>query len=317
MLPDFNRLKVFYYIYARKSIVSAAAELHITQSAVSQHLRKLEDELKTPLFTRLHKKLVPTAAGERLFNIVGPFIDELEAGVDNINQSREKPSGLLRIGSPPEFGKEYLPPLIASFRKKHPDVTFFLEFGHSDFILPMLKEGELDFALIDAFLAHDLLFGDYSIYSSEPLVEEEIILSCSKDYYNREINGDHSFENLITKEFISFQNNSLPNWFRRHFNKKVDKLNVVMTVESHHAVKLSIKHGLGLGITASHLLCDNVSQGNIIPIVTGKKEIINLISLVQLQDKVPSLTEKYFQNHLKQEIQSGGILDAFCRISGT
>ncbi|MBU8911935.1 MAG: LysR family transcriptional regulator, partial [Desulfobacterales bacterium] len=51
MLPDFNRLKVFYYIFAQKSVVSAARELNITASAVSQTLNKLESELNVLLFT--------------------------------------------------------------------------------------------------------------------------------------------------------------------------------------------------------------------------------------------------------------------------
>ncbi|RLE03892.1 MAG: LysR family transcriptional regulator, partial [Bacteroidetes bacterium] len=62
MLPDFNRLKVFYYIYSLKSIAAAARQLHISQPAVSQHLKKLEAEINTSLFVRLHKRMVPTSA---------------------------------------------------------------------------------------------------------------------------------------------------------------------------------------------------------------------------------------------------------------
>ena len=57
MLPDFNRLKVFYHIYRTGSVVAAADELCLTQSGVSQHLQKLENEIGMPLFTRLHKNL--------------------------------------------------------------------------------------------------------------------------------------------------------------------------------------------------------------------------------------------------------------------
>ncbi len=47
MTPDFNRLKVFFHIHRNRSVAAAARELHVTQSAVSQHLRKLETEIKT------------------------------------------------------------------------------------------------------------------------------------------------------------------------------------------------------------------------------------------------------------------------------
>ena len=49
---DFNRIKVFYYIFSNQSVAKAARELNITQSAVSQQLKKLELEIKTRLFTR-------------------------------------------------------------------------------------------------------------------------------------------------------------------------------------------------------------------------------------------------------------------------
>ncbi len=131
MLPDFNRLKVFYHIYKLNSIVAAANQLHLSQPAVSQQLQKLEAELKFPLFIRLHKKLVPTAAGERLFKLVEPFVDKLQDEIPHIRQPLDQPSGLLRIGAPREFGKEYLPTFCSSFREQYPDVTFNLNFEES------------------------------------------------------------------------------------------------------------------------------------------------------------------------------------------
>jgi len=67
MLQSIDRLKVFYHVFDKGSVISAAKSLNVSQSSVSQSLQKLESEIKSPLFTRLYKKLVPTAAGERLF----------------------------------------------------------------------------------------------------------------------------------------------------------------------------------------------------------------------------------------------------------
>jgi len=124
MLPDFNRLKVFYYVFLHRSVAVASAELNITASAVSQSLNKLERELTVLLFTRLHKKLVPTSAGDQLFEIVSPFIIDLEAGIRQIRQARQIPSGMIRVGSPIEFGISYFPKIFAAFRKKYPEVIF-------------------------------------------------------------------------------------------------------------------------------------------------------------------------------------------------
>ena len=100
MLPDFNRLRVFYHIYRRKSAAAAAKDLHVTQSAVSQHLQKLETEIKTRLFTRVHNRLVPTSAGVTLFGILEPFVRELENGMRHILEEKETPWGLSRQSMP-------------------------------------------------------------------------------------------------------------------------------------------------------------------------------------------------------------------------
>ena len=317
MLPDFNRLKIFYYIFSLKSVAAAAKELHITSSAISQNLSKLEDELKIQLFTRLHKKLVPTSAGEQLFNIVEPFIKDLEQGIKNIKQARQNPSGLLKIGSPIEFGKSYFPGIVARFREVYPEVIFSLKLGDPSEIFPRIANGDLDFGLVDAFLTQEQIFGDSGIYSIEPLIEEEVILACSKNYYDKEIRGDHSFENLASKEFISYQRTSLTlkNWFKHHFNKFSVNLNRVMTVDSHQAVITGITHNIGLGVIASHIVQKEIRQNIIVPIKTSCQDVINKISLVLLQDKIPTRTEKTFLKYFKEDILRTGTTKKYLNIS--
>ncbi|MCK5096504.1 MAG: LysR family transcriptional regulator [Desulfobacteraceae bacterium] len=317
MLPDFNRLKIFYYIFSLKSVVGAANELNITSSAISQNLSKLEYELKVLLFTRLHKKLVPTLAGEELFSIVEPFIIDLEQGIKRIKQAKQKPTGLLKIGSPIEFGKSYFPRTIAKFREIYPEVIFSLKLGDPSEILPMISSGELDFGLVDAFLTKDQIFGDFGIYSIEPLIEEKVILACSKEYYDREINGDHSFKNLAAKEFISYQKSSLTlkNWFKHHFNKFSINLNRVMTVDSHQAVITGIKNNIGLGVIAFHIVQKDIKKKKIVPIKMPSQDVINKISLVLLQDKIPTLTEKAFLKYFKEGILRTGTAKKYLNIS--
>ncbi|MBU0969849.1 MAG: LysR family transcriptional regulator [Proteobacteria bacterium] len=306
MLPDLNRLKVFYFVFALKSVAMAGKELHITASAVSQALTKLEAELRVLLFTRLHRKLVPTSAGKALFQIVAPFIRDLETGIEKMIQAKQVPSGMLRIGSPIEFGKSYFPGIFAAFRKTYPEVVFTMKLGDPTEIFSMINSGELDFGLVDIFLTRDKKFSDLGVFSSEPLIEERVILACSKVYYDREIKGDHSFENLVTKEFISYQKTSLTlrNWFKYHFNRFSIGLNRVMTVDSHQAVINGILNHLGMGVIAAHIVGAAIDSGQIIPVATSKEDVINKISLVQLQDKVPSLTEKTFIRFLKADIKS-------------
>lgn len=313
MLPDFNRLKVFYYIFLRNSVAEAAKELNVTPSAVSQSLNKLEEDLTVPLFIRLHKKLVPTLAGEELFKIIQPFITALERGLDAIVSRKKIPSGVLRIGAPIEFGKSYFPGLFAAFRELYPEVVFSMTLGDPARIFPLISSGELDFGLVDAFLTKEWISRDFGIYSIEPLIDEEVILACSKKYYDMKINGDHSYRNLVDKEFISYQKSSLPlvNWFKHHFNRYSMNLNRVMTVDSHQAVISGIKSHIGLGVIAAHIVAKELKDNDIVAIRTSRKDVINKISLVILQDKVPTLTERAFVNFMKTDIQRTGTARKF------
>ncbi|MCP3925469.1 MAG: LysR family transcriptional regulator [Desulfobacterales bacterium] len=316
MLPDFNRLKVFYYVYSGKSVISAAQMLNVTQSAVSQHLKKLEEELKTLLFTRLHKRLVPTYEGERLFEIIKPFMVELESGLQSIKDTKVKPSGLLRIGAPAEFGKIQLPEIFASFRQKYPDVTFTLTLGNPEYLINMLNEGQIEFALIDTFLTQKDFSG---IYSIEPVIDEEIVLIASSKYYEEVLKRDTSFENIVDKEYITFHAKGmiLKNWYRYHFGKMISKFNIVLNVDSALGLVSGVKSHMGMGVMASHLVHEDIQKGDIVAIGTDKKDILNRISLVQFQDKKPSLTEKTFQNHFRDFMKQDHVTAKFSKIIRT
>lgn len=305
MLENLDRLKAFYHVFAENSVVAASKTLHVSQSAVSQSIQKLESEISIQLFTRLHKRLVPTAAGKRLFSTVQPFMSELDVCLNTLQQARDKPYGELRIGTPTEFGKTYFPAIVAAFRQHYPDVTFFLKFGDAGMLLPLVERGQLDFALVDVFLTQNHFPGNLDIFHFDPVVEEEVILTCSRQYYEHSLGRDRSFQSLTQQHFIAYRENAhtIRNWFKHHFGKFNVDIDVVLTVDSHQAVISAIQHHVGLGVVASDMVKDLMNTSQIIPIRTSKAEIINPISLVQLQDKLPTFTEKVFVRFLEDTLR--------------
>ncbi|MBU1170235.1 MAG: LysR family transcriptional regulator [Proteobacteria bacterium] len=304
MQPDLNRLRVFYFVHSRLSITEAANELHITASAVSQQIKKLEEEIHASLFTRRHKRLVPTSAGKRLFRIVAPLIDGLNEGLDTFEDSQTEPAGLLRIGLPVEFGSIYFPHVISSYRNRHPKVTFELELGRSSTLIPKVESGDLDVAFVDTFPTRGQYYGDYGAFSIKPLIEEEVVLACSNTFNQKFLGGDHTYGHLIGQSYISQERESraLHNWFRHHFGKTKQSLNIVLTVANHQAVLSAVRHHVGLGIIVSHLVWEEIQSGRIIVIKGHDEQAVNRISMVQLLDKVPALTEKSFIDHFETMI---------------
>ncbi len=80
--------------------------------------------------------------------------------------------------------------------------------------------------------------GFSDMFSSDPLLTERMLLVCSREYYDAEIQGDHSLENLVDKEFVTDEDDPaiLNFWFRNHFKTVPDKLNIVMNLDSHEAL---------------------------------------------------------------------------------
>ncbi|MCP4606589.1 MAG: LysR family transcriptional regulator [Proteobacteria bacterium] len=304
MYPDFNRLKVFYHVYTNNSVVAAARKLFVTQSAVSQHLQKLEVEIEAPLFTRVGKRLVPTRAGERLYSVVSPFVGELEMTLENIDKEREEPFGLLRMGAPVEFGTGVLPGMLASFRDEYKDVRFHLELGHPKTLLPLIEHGRIDFAFADIFLKKGEFLREYAHLSIEPMMNEELVLVSSKRYYKKHLKGDHSFNKLVKADFISYQEDAsaLKGWFRHHFNKSPAALNIVFSVESVQGVIAGVRNHMGLGVVPRQTVETAVKRDRIVQITTSSREIIHRVSLVQLQDKIPRQVEKVFVSFVKEHM---------------
>lgn len=303
MLPDFNRLKVFHAVFEQQSSTEAAKLLHITQSGVSQHIKKLEQELHTELFTRVNRRLVPTTAGRRLFATVDGFIRCLEKDVRTLDESYEVPAGELRIGSPKEFGKTYLPKAMASFRSRFPKVSFRLELGPPDTLLGHLSTGSLDYAYIDILPIGTDAPVINAGYEIQPILREEFVLTCSQPYYADHVRNE-DYDTLTKLEYVGFRDDIalFQSWFKVQFDKEPDTLDQVLVVDDIGAVISAAEAGLGLGIVGSHLVNKQMADKSLIPIAGHHKRLESIVACVQFRNKTATLAERYFQKHVLGEL---------------
>jgi DNA-binding transcriptional LysR family regulator len=301
MQPDFNRLHLFYQVFRHKSIARAAVDLFVTQSAVSQNLQKLEQELNILLFHRLHKRIVPTPAGEQLFHSIMPFFSTLDADLAAIHSSDALPQGLLRIGAPPIFGAEFLPAIIAAFRIKYPAVKFHLTLGPQSAVAHSYRNGELDIALVD-------IFGNREEESwnlmQEPLLDEPLILVGSEKYIRRHIKDVHSLEAISRCQFIAYQTTApeLTEWFSHHFHHPIKQPDIVLIVENVRAVISAIRSHLGFGIVPLYLVQSAIRKKELKAIRVEKDEVKSRISLLRLAQRKSGVSERLFIDFLKGKL---------------
>lgn len=302
MLPDFNRLRVFFHVHRAGSVSAAAAELHVTQSAVSQSLAKLEDELGVQLFVRRHRRLVPTPAATTLDGVVAPFVEALHEGLAQIHQARHTLSGRLKIGAPVEFGTHRLPEVLAAFVEQHPGVSFELTLGHPSQLLPRLDEGRLDLALSDRFDDD----GPPAGLEVVEVMEERLVMIAAPDYEAAHLQGGRGFVRLAAASFVAYQARApaVRSWFRHHFEREPSRLLVTLSVESVQAVIAAVRHGMGLGVVPAHTVATDVEHDRLVVVTTRRRAIRNRVSLVRLLDKVPSATERAFVRFLSQSTKS-------------
>src|SRR6266404_1062101 len=90
-------LLAFIAVARERSFTRAAAKLGMTQSALSQIIRSLEERIGVRLLHRTTRSVTPTQAGERLFLKIGPRFDEIDAELSALSELREKPAGTIRI----------------------------------------------------------------------------------------------------------------------------------------------------------------------------------------------------------------------------
>jgi DNA-binding transcriptional LysR family regulator len=301
MRPDFNRLRVFFHVHRAGSVSGAASELHVTQSAVSQSLAKLEDELGAQLFVRRHRKLVPTPAAATLYGVMAPFVDALDEGLATIRRAQHELEGVLRIGAPVEFGSHRLPEVFASFRREHPGVSFELMLGHPSEILPRLDEGRLDLAFTDVFEAE----GRTSVPAGLEVVEvleERLVMVASADYEADQLRGGRGLRALEGCSFVSYgpRAPAVQAWFRHHFGKTLSRVSVALAVESVQAVLTAVQAGMGLGVVPAHTAAASVENGSLVIVATRRRALTNRVSMVRALDKVPSRAERTFVRSLGQ-----------------
>lgn len=120
---DHDDLLAFLAVARERSFTRAAAQLGVSQSALSQAMRGLEARLGLRLLTRTTRSVAPTEAGERLLRTLGPAFDEIEAGLAALSELRDKPAGTIRITAGEHAADTVLWPALERLLPDYPDVN--------------------------------------------------------------------------------------------------------------------------------------------------------------------------------------------------
>jgi DNA-binding transcriptional LysR family regulator len=140
---DWDRVRIFYTVAEAGSFTKAGDTLGLSQSAVSRQIGALERELKSPLFHRHTRGLILTEQGEMLFQAAREMTQRLERTRSQLSETRERPSGELKVTATRGLGGHWLAPRLAEFLDQYPDIRVEL----------ILTDEELDLSMREADVA--------------------------------------------------------------------------------------------------------------------------------------------------------------------
>lgn len=133
---NFNDLVAFVTVAREGSFTRAAVKLGVSQSALSQTVRGLEERLGLRLLTRTTRSVSPTDAGERLLKTAGPRFEEIQAELRSLSEMRDKPAGTIRITAGEHAAISVLAPALDKFLPDNPDVNveITVDYGLTDIV---------------------------------------------------------------------------------------------------------------------------------------------------------------------------------------
>jgi DNA-binding transcriptional LysR family regulator len=289
------RLRVFQSVARNLSFTKAAGELYITQPAVTKHIKELESEFEVKLFDRIGNKIQLTQAGQifqRYTESILALHNELNFELHQLTGTYE---GNLRIGASTTIAQYVIPPMLARFHERYPEVNLSLVSGNTEFIERQLIESQIDMGIVEGKPGNP----DIRYF---PFLNDELLVFASTQ--NRRIPASVSNEEFLKLPLVLRERGSgtleiiEKNLQNQHIAPKV--LNVIMFLGSTEAIKSFVKTGNGAGIVSRFAIEQELSDGIFRRVETPGLQFNRQFYFVSQQGPEPIGLAKLFLNFLQK-----------------
>lgn len=235
-------LKVFKTLAEKKSFSKTAEELFLTQPAVSQQIKSLEEYFKGKLFTRLNNKVELTILGRSLYTHVDKILLDWQIAENDIFNKVNIDTKKILVGASTTLGYYILPNIIGSFKEKHPDILLILEVANTQDITERIRSNTIDIGLVEAKIKDNNIV-------AEKYLEDELILICSPSNplaQRKEIDKEEILNlPLIIREDGSGSRHTIHNILKE--NKiKLEDLNIKLELGGSEAIKSAVESNIGV-----------------------------------------------------------------------
>lgn len=277
---SFELYRIFYHTASAMSFSKAANELHVTQSAVSQAIKSLETQLGISLFFRQGRHVKLSYEGDILFTHIEKAYNFIKAAENSIKSIKSLDEGTVFIGASDTITRYYLISKIKAFHAIYPKVKIAINNRPSPRSVDLLKNGEIDIAVINLSPK-----GDYEGLDQMPITSTENIFICAShvtDFDDRSV----SLKEIQNYPLVCLEQKSTTRMVLDEFYKKNHlKLKPAFEFGSLEVILESVKADMGIGCVSRNVAEKAIEDGEV-------KEI-------QLTEPVPPITISILTNKSK------------------
>jgi DNA-binding transcriptional LysR family regulator len=259
---DLNRLRTFVVAAKRQSFTQAARELSFSQSAVSQQMRELEEQIGARLFERSHRMVSLTPAGDDLLPLAVAVLRDVDQASEALAKYRGVVHGVLHVGASNTLGIYVLPLVLGRFSQALPHVRPTLKVAGEAEILRAVQDGDLDIAILGTRPPAGQIFG----WHIEALVDHDLVLIAAPDHPWAQRDAV-ALADLPTGVFILRQSDSPTRQLVQDALASAGinpgALNIRFELGNTEGLKRAVMAGLGVGWVPSYAIREEQAHGTL------------------------------------------------------
>ena len=284
--------RVFLEVAKQGNISAAAQNLFISQSAVSQSVKQLEEQLQVRLFSRSTRGVSLTSEGKLLLEYVSHALGLLQSGEEKIAASRQLLTGELIIGASDTVTKTYLLSRLEAFHKDYPDIRIRILNGTTSMVLDYLHAGQVDIAFASEA-------PDETVYSVRHCVDTHTIFVAAPDYL--EFDKVYTMEEIAALPLILLERKASSRvYIERYFQEHGVQIHPEIELGSHNLLISLARIGLGVACVTEEFSLSGLSRGVIVPLKTDFEIPPRAVTMCTLQGVTPTSAANRFMDFITE-----------------
>ena len=284
--------RVFLEVAKQGNISAAAQNLFISQSAVSQSVKQLEEQLQVRLFSRSTRGVSLTSEGKLLLEYVSHALGLIQSGEEKIAASRQLLTGELIIGASDTVTKTYLLSRLEAFHKDYPDIRIRILNGTTSMVLDYLHAGQVDIAFASEA-------PDETVYSVRHCVDTHTIFVAAPDYL--EFDKVYTMEEIAALPLILLERKASSRvYVERYFQDHGVQIHPEIELGSHNLLISLARIGLGVACVTEEFSLSGLSRGVIVPLKTDFEIPPRAVTMCTLQGVTPTSAANRFMDFITE-----------------